>query len=158
MFVGIYRTFITPASPFRLDSTHVPSFFLATVTLRQLLLSLIFYSVKPSIIIIVVDVVAVVVIIIIILIKYYYIIYAKYTRDSTSFVTRKQNRQPAQRTKSRRPATDATEAAVEVMIPTSVPSAVNTAATAVAAVVVGRRDAIVGLAAGGGEVEVAIER
>ena len=44
------------------------------------------------------------------------------------------------------------------MIPTSVPSAVNTAATAVAAVVVGRRDAIVGLAAGGGEVEVAIER
>ena len=63
MFVGIYRTFITPASPFRLDSTHVPSFFLATVTLRQLLLSLIFYSVKPSIIIIVVDVVAVVVII-----------------------------------------------------------------------------------------------
>ena len=74
-------------------------------------------------------------------------------------MTRKQNRQPAQRTKSRRPATDATEAAVEVMIPTSVPSTVNTATTAVtAAVVVGSRDTIVGLAAGGGEVEVAIER
>ena len=70
-------------------------------------------------------------------------------------MTRKQNRQPAQRTKSRRPATDATEAAVDVMIPTSVPSAVNTDTTAA---VVGRQDTIVGLAAGGGEVEVAIER
>ena len=69
-------------------------------------------------------------------------------------MTRKQNRQ-RQRTKSRRPATDATEAAVDVMIPTSVPSAVNTDTTAA---VVGRQDTIVGLAAGGGEVEVAIER
>ena len=41
------------------------------------------------------------------------------------------------------------------MIPTSVPSAVNTDTTAA---VVGRQDTIVGLAAGGGEVEVAIER